>query len=777
MQERGESPSLADAGSISILFEQAAGFVRRQFPIFAFIITCSLVLGFAYLFTAPARYTAHAMLLIDSSRLRVLQQQQGPIGDIPLDTAQVETQVEILKSERFAVSVIKDLRLTEDQEFVGSEGGLVRAVFRRMGLGKSATPSEAERISTAVRVFLGRRTITRVGRTYAIDVGFTSRSPDSAAAIANGIAQAYILDQLQSKYQTTRLASDWLQDRIKELQARALAADRAVIEYKEKNNIVTMRGDGGAGSAGSGLLIGEQQLAELNTQLINARGATGEAKARLQRIDDVLKQDSPDAATADSLHNDVINRMRNQYFDLAAREADWTRRYGADHQAVIRVRDQMEELRRSIREELGRIAASYNSDYEIAKAREESLERKVAGLVREGQVTNRDRLGLSELESSAKANHAIYDTFLQRYTEALQQESFPITEARLVSPAQPPERKSSPIGWIVLAISGLLGVAVGFGVGVLRESLDFVFRTTQQVEDALRTSCLALLPLAKQTLSTDMDGAGQRATQQKGPPERAPKGGRRRQLVARELPQGQVVTLTDALMRQVVEEPFSLLAEGFRAIKIAAEIHGATEKNKVIGITSTLPGEGKSTIACNLAELMADAGKRVILIDADLRKPTLVGCLEPKPTAGLLELLGGKTNLQQVVRFDAETGLAMLPSVIDTHLAHTDEVVSSDAFRRLVEQLRERYDYIIIDLPPLGPVVDVRAATQSVDSFIFVVEWGRTRINVVQRCLDSAPEVHDRLLGVVLNKADAKMLGRYDHGYGNLYRNQSYGRY
>jgi succinoglycan biosynthesis transport protein ExoP len=762
---------------VSELLDQCIGFLRRQYLVVIIVTLCSVSLGLVYLFTTPPQYTAKALVLIDSSKVRVLQPQQQALGDAPLDTAQVETQVEILKSARFAVSVVKDLRLTEDQEFVGSGEGLVSAMLRRMGLGKSATPSEAERIRAAARAFLGRRTITRVGRTYAIDIGFASRSPDNAAAIANGIARAYILDQLQSKYQTTRLASDWLQDRIKELQTRALAADRAVIEYKEKNNIVAIGGDGGAGSAVSGRLIGEQQLAELNTQLINARVATGEAKARLQRINDVLKQGSPDAATADSLHNDVINRMRNQYFDLAAREADWTRSYGADHQAVIRVQGQMEELRRSIREELGRIAASYNSDYEIAKAREESLERKVASLVTEGQVTNRDRLGLNELESNAKANHAIYDTFQQRYTEALQQESFPITEARLVNPAEPPEQKSGPIGSIVLAISGLLGVAAGFGVGALRESLDFVFRTTRQVEDALRTSCLAVLPLVKQTLSTSTDGAEQKATQQKGPPEPGARGGRRRQPVARDLPQDQVVALTDALMRQVVEEPFSLLAEGFRAIKIAAELHAAIKKNKVIGITSTLPGEGKSTIACNLAELMADAGKRVILIDADLRKPTLIGCLEPEPTAGLLELLGGKAHLEQVVRFDAETGLAMLPSVIDTHLAHTDAVVSSDAFRRLVEQLRERYDYIIIDLPPLGPVVDVRAATQSVDSFIFVVEWGRTRTSVVQRCLDSAPEVHDRLLGVVLNKADAKMLGRYDHSYGSLYRNQSSGQY
>jgi succinoglycan biosynthesis transport protein ExoP len=750
---------------VSDFLDWCTGFLRRQYLVIAIATLCSVGFGLVYLVLTPPQYTAKAMILIDSSKVRVLQPQQQALGDAPLDTAQVETQVEVLKSEKFAHSVIKELHLTDDPEFVGRGEGLLH----RIGLGNSTPPSETELVRAAARTFMAHRTVARVGRTYAIEVGFTSRNPASAAAVANGIGQAYILDLLQSKYQTTRLASDWLQDRIKELQNRALTADKAVVEYKEKNNIVSM--DGGAGSTVSGRLIGEQQLAEFNTQLINARVATGEAKARVQRINDILKQDSPDAVTADALHNDVITRMRNQYFDLTAREADWTKRYGADHQAVLHLRDQIEELRRSIREELGRIAASYNSDYEIAKAREESLERKVVSLVTEGQSTNRDRLGLNELESNAKANHTIYDTFLQRYTEALQQESFPITEARVANPALPPEQKSSPIASIVLVVSGLFGLVAGLGVGALKESLDLVFRTARQVEEALRTSCLAVLPLV-----TAAD-ALQRPAQQKGAQEPGVRGFRGRQSVARQLPQDQVVTLTSTLMRQVVEEPFSPLAEGVRSIKIAAELHAAYEKNKVIGITSTLPGEGKSTLACNLAELMADAGKRVILIDADLRKPTLIDNLEPRPVVGWLELLEGKADLSQVVRFDAETGLAMLPSISDANLAHTDEVVSSDAFRGLLEQLREHYDYVILDLPPLGPIVDVRAATQSVDSFIFVVEWGRLRVNLVQRCLDSAPEVHDRLLGVVLNKADPKMLGRHDHSYGGLYWSQPYGQY
>lgn len=756
---------------VSELFEQGAGFLRRQYLLFVLITICSLALGVVYLAVTPPQYTAKAMVLIDSSKVRVLQQQQQALGDAPLDTAQVETQVEILKSEKFARSVVKELKLTEDPELTGAAGGPLTRLLRAVGLRRETTRSEPELVRAATRSFMGRRSITRVGRTYAIDVGFTSHNPERAAAIANGIANAYILDQLQSKYQTTRLASDWLQDRIKELQTRAMDADRAVVDYKEKNNIVAVGGDAGAGAAGSGRLIGEQQLAELNTQLSNARAATSEAKARLERINDVLRQGNPDAAITDSLHSEVINRLRNQYFDLAAREADWTKRYGPDHQAVLRVQSQMEELRRSIKEEIGRIAASYSSDYEIAKAREDSLEKKVAELVTEGQLTNRDRLGLNELESNAKANHAIYDIFLQRYTEALQQQSFPITEARLVSPADPPEQKSGPMSSIVLVLSGLFGIALSSGIAVLRESLDHVFRTTRQVEEVLRTRCLAALPLIKPSAASPNDGKAQNvaargvaARSHATPPAVA------------NVPPEQAVSFNDPMMRHVVEEPFSPLAEGIRAIKIAADLHAIARQNKVIGVTSTLPGEGKSSVACNLAEQMADAGKRVILIDADLRKPRLSGCLEPAPATGLLEVLRGDARLQQVLRFDAHTGLAVLPSVIDSQIAHTDEVVSSDAFKALVDRLRDDYDYVIVDLPPLGPVVDVRAAARSVDSFVFVVEWGRTRINLVQRCLESAPEVNQDLLGVVLNKTSLKMLDGYT-GYGNTYRNQPYGRY
>jgi succinoglycan biosynthesis transport protein ExoP len=759
----------------SELLEPCLGFLRRQYWVFIAITLSCLGLSVAYLLVSPAEYTASAVLLIDSNNARILQPQQAS-GDLPLDTDLVETQVEILKSDKIAAVVIKDNHLTEDPEFVEPEGGVFSRFLGLPSLGAPNDQSEAVRIGNAWATFLKRRSIARIGRTYALVVSYTSYNPTRAATIANSIASAYIVDQLDSKYEATKRASDWLQDRIKELEAQALAADRAVLTFKETNNIVDI-GEGTGGLGGSARLIENRQLAELSTQLMQARVATSEARARLNRINDLLKLDLRDAAVTDSLKDEVITRLRNQYVDMAAREATFSSRYGPGHQAVVNLRDQMEELLRSISNELARIAGSYASSYEIAKASEEDLAKKFATLVAAGQTTNRDRLGLDELESSAKVYHTIYDNFLRLYSEALQQQSFPITQARILSPADPPARKSGPVGRVVLSIAGLVGLLLSFGVAGIREVMDLSFRRARQVEEALQTRCLAMLPSIGWAASLNIRNATDRGrTQQDAVPKA--NGGRTEGAVRQKVvPGARALTITRGLLRSVVEDRRSAFAEGCRAVKLAAELASVGTENKVIGVTSTLPNEGKSTIACNLAELLADAGKRTLLIDADLRKPMLAACLAPHPQYGLLELLDGRSELAEVLGFDTETGLSLLPSVTDASLVHSDEILSSDAFKRLVNQLRQQYDFIILDLPPLAPVVDVRAAAGAVDFFIYVVEWGRTQIKIVEGQLNAALEVRDRLLGIVLNKVNVKTLHRYEYHYGKLYQGQSYARY
>jgi succinoglycan biosynthesis transport protein ExoP len=715
--------------------------VRRQLPLILIVVASAVTLGLVYLVTSPPRFTATGTMVIDTRKVQLFQQ-QSVLGDIAIDAGTVETQVQILRSENISLAVIKDLRLTEDPEFVGPGGGLLGTVMNSVAglFGSEEAKSEYELTRRALDKFESERTAKRLGLTYAMELSFRSLSPDKAATIANAIADAYIVDQLEAKYQATKRASLWLQDRIKELRTQASAAERAVIDYKEKNNIVDT----------GGRLITEQQLAEVNSQLILARAATAEARARLDRINDILKEDIPNESVADALKNETIIKLRGQYVDIAAREATWSERYGRNHLAAINLRNQMQEIRRNISQELGRIQQAYQSDYDIARAREESIKNSLANVVSETQLTNQAQVQLRELESNAQTYRAMYDSFLQRYMEAIQQQSFPITEARLISPASRPLKKSDPKTLIVLSVSLAGGLVLAFGCAYLRELGDRVFRTSSQIEEVLQVNCLAVVPAIRTAKAKARRGDAAAAG---------------------------AVSRRETLMAYVVDEPFSRFAEAIRSLKVAADVNGVIKANAVIGVTSAMPGEGKSTIAANVAQLIAHAGGRVLLIDGDLRNPSTTRSLVPDPSPGLVEVVTGKLPLESALVSDSETGLVFLPAGTTSKLLHTNELLASAAMRRLIEDARAHYDYVVLDFPPLAPVVDVRATTGIVDSYLFVVEWGQTRIDVVEHALAGARQVYDRLLGVVLNKADAQTIGRYEHYHDSYYYRKHYARY
>ena len=227
----------------------------------------------------------------------------------------------------------------------------------------------------------------------------------------------------------------------------------------------------------------------------------------------------------------------------------------------------------------------------------------------------------------------------------------------------------------------------------------------------------------------------------------------------------------------VINAPLSRFSESIRAVKVAADIGSASKAHKTIGITSSLPNEGKSTVAVSLATLISQGGARAILVDCDLRNPSLSRMLASDAKAGVVEVINGKAALEDVLWREPITGLAFLPAALKSPLPNSSDILASQATRKLFEQLRGSYDYVIADLSPIAPVVDARVMTPLVDSFLLVVEWGRTRIEVVQLALSNAHGICDNLLGVVLNKTDMKTFSRYANYQDNYYNNPLYSRY
>jgi polysaccharide biosynthesis transport protein len=742
-----------EENSIGEMIHFAFAFARRQYLVIILTAVLAMAASVVYLWITPPTYTARVQILFGNSRSQFVQQ-QSLLTDPAVDISQIETQLQIIKSRAIAAKVINELKLADDPDFSGGRPSLwSRARSWIFGPHKDPEFDAAGQPSEGViAAFQDRLTATRASFSNVIEVGFSSSNPARAAEFANAIADAYITDQLNAKFEANRSATSWLQERVRDLGDQALAAERAVSAYKSQNNIVSS----------GGKPIDELQITELNGRLGAARAQATDASARSDRYEMILRSSSNGSsaigtldAGPDSLNSPIINNLRQQYLELARRESEFSARFGHNHQAVVSLRTRIRDLRDSILAEVGRLAEASRSEFEVAKQRQQQIERQRNEAVSQSRSTNSAELTMRELESRAKELRSLYNSFLQRYMGSVQQESFPISETRVIYPASPPQSKSKPKTGLVLALGVLGGLALGIGLGLVRELMDRVFRTSAQIEGVLELPCLSLVPL--------LSGSK--------PPEPAAASNQPDDFSRR------IVSTRSAVHDAVVNMPLSRFAEALRSIKLAIDLSPGKTSNQVIGITSALPNEGKTTIAASLAQLIGHTGKKVIIVDCDLRNPSLTAAFAPNAATGIIEVINGTRSLEETVWRDPKTDLVFLPAVRREPLFHTSEILSAEATRNLFDRLRATYDYVIVDLPPLTPLVDVRVTSPLIDCFILVVEWGRTKIDVARHALHTAPNIYENLIGVVLNKTDIKSMARYDAQRSDYYSNTHYARY
>jgi succinoglycan biosynthesis transport protein ExoP len=783
------------------LLDSFVHFLRQQRRVILTVSLLSIALGVAYLIAARPTYTATAAMLIDTRKTQFLQQQPLTSEQL-IDPAAVESQVIVLKSDNIALSVIKKLRLNEDREFIGSDPKsgatflyntgisaiktLQRTLREKLQLNEDPELSESPLSSEyllmrrALDSFKAQLDVKRDPLSYIIEVSFKSYDAEKAARVANAIVDAYIEDQLDAKYQSTLRASNWLQDRIRDLREQASAGEQAVVDYRREHNILIL--EAAIGGSPTGKSTSGQRVSELNSQLIIARTQTAEARARLDRIQAVLSSDSSgavDSTVTDTLKNDVVTKLRSQYLDLQRRAMEWSARYGSSHLAVVNLRDQMRVTRAAILDELRRVAETYKSDFEIAKQRNDAMQKEYDQAVAQAERNNQAQVVLSDLESKSKTYRALYENFLQRYMDSVQQQSFPITEARMISPAARPSRKSAPQTFLTLAIAACAGMLFGFAIGVLRDMWDKVFRTAEQVQRTLHTTCLALVPNAKAARAPWLPLMPSPLVGYKGKGDPATLPAAALLSANGKESDPRIFKHDNNVFWRSVDSPFSRFAETIRGIKLAVDLNKGDRPSEIVGFTSSLPNEGKSTLAASMALLIAQAGARVILIDCDLRNPSLTRTLTPSAKVGLIEAISDEqTKLEDVLWWsDPKVNLAFLPAVMKSRLAHTNEILASAAIKKFFDDLRQRYEYIIVDFSPIAPVVDVRTTAHLVNSYVYVIQWGSTKIDVVKKALGEAPSVYEKLLGTVLNRADIGKLSRYEAHRGAYYDNKHYSRY
>lgn len=733
---------------------------RRQFWVLAGAVGVGVLLGFVYLFQTIPTYTSSVSILIDARKVGMTA--STPLeGSLTFEAGAIESQLQILMSDKLAGSVVTRLGLQNNSAFLDPEDtffakriadvtGALRS-FLDWIRGNSPSPQiidlpEPYRLLVASKRLQGNLEVNRVGRTYVFKVNYTDRDPTLAQSIAGQYANAYLEDQLDSKFDTTRRATNWMEERIRDLRSQSLAADEAVQKYKADNNLV----------AASGRLLDDQTLTDATTRLTVAQNALDTASARYQRLKQIVDNQDLNASLTESLDNPNISELRARYLQSAKLDSEITAQYGADHQAAQKARRDMAEYTRLIFAELGNLLPGYESDVSIAQSQVTSVQNTIDQLRQTSAVNDSAMVKLRSLEQEAETLKVLYSTFLQKAQEMQQQQSFPVTDARVISDASIPTSPSSPKKPLILLIFLAVGGATGLGIGLFREWRDRGIRTATQIRDELGLEFIANIPV----IELPVGPAPAPRPRQPGELRSADGAPVRRQTLS-----------SDRMLQRVVDDPFSHFAESIRALRFKMSTEFPKRKGIVIGMVSMFPDEGKTTIAKNLASSIALQGTSTMLIDGDLRNPRLTASLLSGPKTGLVDVLSSRANLSDVTAYEPETGLSFLAA--GTRTRAIADIFGSVKAQELIDHLRRHYDVIIIDFPPVGALTDAMAAANMVDGYFFVAHWGKTPRHVIREFTENHPEVTDKVLGVVLNKVDLNKLGRY----GSYQGNPEYGKY
>lgn len=683
-------------------------------------------------------YTASAQVLLDRQKMQVTDM-EAVISGLPADSATVDSEVEILRSRALAERVVDRLDLMRDPEFNSAlrEPSVLRWLDPRLWIREglaliSAEPAPLDEEARAraekdsvTAALLERLTVTRQRLTYVIDIAIVSESPAKAARIANAYAETYILDQLEAKFDATRQANEWLSRRLGELREQVRDSERAVEIFRTEQ---------GLESLGAGVTVSEQQMSELNAQLILARTALAEARAKYERARQIRGSGRSIESMADVVQSATISSLRQKQAELARELANLSSRYGPRHPEVVNAEAQRRDIENQISAEISRILGSLENTVSVSETRVASLEESLRAIRGETGQSGQASVQLRELEREAAANRAVYESFLNRFKETSQQQDLQVPDSRVISTATAPISPSHPRKVLSLTLALVLSAMLGVGLAFLLEYLDNGMTTARDVEETLSLPHLVSIPLVLAE-----KGSG-----------------------------GKPLKPHDYLM----QKPLSVFSEALRSLRSALQLSNVDNPPKVILFTSALPSEGKTTTSVSFARAAAVSGLRVVIVDCDLRHPSVHKTFGlPAPQLGLVELLAERLDPQAVMLQDDKTDLKILP--VATGSANPPDVLASSQMKLLLERLRGEFDLVVIDSAPVLPVSDSRVLARMADQTVFVVRWNETPRDAAQSAIKELRLYGADIAGVALAAVDTAVQAKYGYGDGGYY----YGKY
>ena len=695
------------------------GMVYRRFWMIlgGFLATFGLIAFIT--FSQTPMYRAQAVVQLDTQEKNVID--LGAIfSGLAANTAVVDTEVLVLSSKSLLTRVAEKQKLIEDPEFnpsllppkTGVMESLKGVVRTLTGAPPPADPfagmTEEEKnaalLNSAVESLQDKVSVKRVGTTYLITVDVTSESPETAARLADEVAEQYRVQQLEEKYEATRKATEWLSERVSGLREEVEEKERRVESYRAESGLL----------AAQGATLTEQQIAYLTTQKATLQVELDRARARA----DSMRRQMASGAGADGisevLGSQVISDLKAQRAIINRRVAELETKLGPQHPELISARNEAADIDRQINAEVSRIAGNIENELKVAQSQISSIQGEIGRSTYQLQGNNQALVRLRELERDAETSRVLLEEFLARSKQTREQDALITADANILSRASVPDSPDSPKKLLNLIIGCILGAIVGGGLALLAEMFDMKISSTEDVERKLNANAIGSVPLIRTASFLGLS--------QTNPAD------------------------------YLVENPLSAYAESIRYLRAAIAFSDLDSETKTVAVCSSLPDEGKTSLTLSLGRMSAMSGSRTLVIDGDFRRRQLTETAGLKPDIGFVEHLFGAGQLSDAIVKDRKTMLDILPLSQNGHTPH--DVFGTRAFDDLLSRLRSMYDLILIDTGPLLLMAEARVVAGKADKTILVVRWRHSARSAARQSLALLRNFKADVLGVTLNMVD-----------------------
>ena len=696
------------------------GMVYRRFWLIVtgFLITFLMV---AYVtFTTTPVYRSSTTIQLSTNQENIIDL-GSVLGGIVANTAVIDTEVMVISSKSLLTKVAEKQKLIEDPEFnwtlveqkPGMLDGLIKPIKKSLGMrtervepyaGMSAEEREAAIMEAVVGTLTSKVSVSRVGTTYLLTVTVTSTSPETSARLANAVADQYRVQQLETKLDATRRATEWLSERVSALRDEVSDKEKRVELFRAENNLDTAMGN----------TLTEQNIAYLTSQRTQLEVELSQARSRYENMRRQIDSGAGVEGISEVLDSTLISNLKSQLSTLRGRVAELETRLGPQHPELIGARNEVADVQRQLTAEVNRIAGNLENEVKAKQDQLNSIQSRINQANAQLRGNSIANVRLRELERDAETSRVLYEEFISRSKETREQDDLVQADAVILSSASVPHNPAAPRKKINLLIGAFLGGVIGAALAIVAEMFDSKISSTDDIERKLGVTAIGSVPLIR---ASSLFGLGQ-------------------------------TNPADYL----VENPLSAYAESVRYLRAAIAFSDLDSETKTVAVTSSLPDEGKTSLTLSLGRMSAMSGSRTIVIDGDFRRRQLTEAAGMAPEIGFIEHLFGAGQLSDAIQKDSKTMLDILPLSQSGHTPH--DVFGTRAFDDLLSRLRSMYDLILIDTGPLLLMAEARVVAGKVDKTILMVRWRHSTRAAVKQSLGLLKSFNADILGVTLNMVD-----------------------